>query len=66
MAQKDLLDNFLEFLKFAVDTRGVQYILLDEIQKVERWGGIVRYLNDKYKHVQIIICGSKTKLERYI
>jgi hypothetical protein len=63
MAQKDLLDNFLEFLKFAVDTRGVQYILLDEIQKVERWGSIVRYLNDKYKHVQIIICGSKTKLE---
>lgn len=63
--QQQLWSNFFSFLEYLIEQKGVTYLLLDEIQNVPQWGGIVRAINDKFVHVQLILCGSTTGLAQY-
>jgi hypothetical protein len=63
--QQQLWSNFFSFLEYLIEQKGVTYLLLDEIQNVPQWGGIVRAINDKFINVQLILCGSTTGLAQY-
>ncbi len=60
MEAKDLQKIFETFLKH-VNPKGPKYVIIDEVQYVEKWERFARYLSES-KGIKVFVTGSSSKL----
>ena len=58
----DLLDQLMTAHQAFVDTRGLRYLILDEVQRLPQWERWVRIQQEKNPGMHIIVSGSSAKL----
>ena len=59
-----LLQDVGAILLDEIEKNRIKYIILDEVQKVQQYGGMIRRISGNYMHVQVILCGSTTGLSQ--